>query len=67
MNAATSETVTTAPCPRCHGTGSGLYNVFSLDSTCEACEGTGFAVPPQTVKIIPHASHTATRPRSVEQ
>jgi hypothetical protein len=28
-------------CPLCRGTGSGLYNVLSDLSACEACGGTG--------------------------
>lgn len=45
MNAVTTET---ALCPRCHGTGSGLYNVMSLESTCELCLGNGEVPPTQT-------------------
>lgn len=44
-NAATTET---ANCPRCHGTGSGLYNALSPKSTCEVCDGTGLATPAQS-------------------
>ena len=42
-----SAAITTTPaptvrlCPLCHGTGSGLYNVLSDLSACEACGGTG--------------------------
>jgi DnaJ-class molecular chaperone len=32
------------PCPRCLGSGSGIYNALSPKSTCEVCEGTGLRV-----------------------
>lgn len=51
MNAATTET---ANCPRCHGTGSGLYNVISLESTCELCLGTGVVPPAQVPEAQAH-------------
>jgi len=38
MNASHHET---DKCPRCHGTGSGIYNAMSPESTCEVCEGSG--------------------------
>ncbi len=29
------------PCPRCLGSGSGIYNALSPKSTCEVCDGSG--------------------------
>jgi hypothetical protein len=42
------EPALTANCPRCHGTGSGIYNALSSQSTCEVCDGTGLAAPAQS-------------------
>jgi DnaJ-class molecular chaperone len=58
MTAATTPAPTVRLCPLCRGTGSGLYNVMSDLSACEACNGTGeqsaVAVPP-VVGLVPES------------
>ncbi|WP_435011769.1 hypothetical protein P12x_005999 (plasmid) [Tundrisphaera lichenicola] len=55
-----TETAETTDCHRCHGTGSGVYNALSPESTCEVCGGTGIARPAP----IPAASTIVRSPLS---
>jgi DnaJ-class molecular chaperone len=46
----------TEPCPRCRGTGSGIYNALSPKSTCEVCNGSGLRDAPHPVTLASTAA-----------